>query len=107
MNNNFDSIDRLIEFGMSLAVAQQMVATMNYAMTNLAVPKLGEPQNAVKKYFAAIDNAQAGPFNEDEIKELVVKGKITGETLVWRYGLPGWQQAKMIPEVNTMLLLKK
>lgn len=107
MNNNFDSIDRLIEFGMSMAVAQQMVATMNYTINNLATPKLGEPQNVVKKYFAAIENVQTGPLSEDEVKAFIANGKITKETLIWRHGLTGWQMAKTIPEINTMLLLNK
>ena len=38
MENDFNSIDRLVEFGMGIAVAQQMVNTMNYAMSNMAVP---------------------------------------------------------------------
>ena len=41
MDNNFNSIDRLVEFGMGMAVAQQMVNTMNYAMSNMKVPGVG------------------------------------------------------------------
>lgn len=107
MNNNFDSIERLMELGMSLAVAQQMVATMNYTVSNSIIPGTTTAQNTEKRYFAAIDNVQAGPLTGGEIKELVDNGKITGETLVWRYGLTGWQPAKTVPEVNTMLILKK
>jgi hypothetical protein len=37
-DNSFFSINRLVEFGMGIAVAQQMVNTMNSAMTNMHVP---------------------------------------------------------------------
>lgn len=37
INNSFDSIDRLMEFGMGLAVAQQMIATMNHTMREMEI----------------------------------------------------------------------
>ena len=37
-NNSFFSIDRLVEFGMSMAVANQMVQTMNQFMQAMHVP---------------------------------------------------------------------
>lgn len=36
-DNSFNSIDRLLEFGMSMAVANQMINTMNYAMSNMNI----------------------------------------------------------------------
>ncbi len=38
MEDNFNSVNKLIEFGMSLAIAQQMVKYMNEATTNMKIP---------------------------------------------------------------------
>ena len=50
MDNNFNSIERLMEFGMGMAVAQQMVNTMNYAMTNMNVPGVGTIRGFGEEY---------------------------------------------------------
>lgn len=38
--DSFYSINRLVEFGLGMSVAQQMVQTMNTAMTDMQVPEL-------------------------------------------------------------------
>ena len=62
MENNFYSIDRLIEFGMGIAVAQQMVRTMNEAMQNMVVPGAMNPMqvSTPQTYYVAIDGKQSG-----------------------------------------------
>ena len=37
-DSHFFSIDRLIEFGMGMAIAQQMVGSMNNAFQNINTP---------------------------------------------------------------------
>jgi hypothetical protein len=62
---NFFSLDRLVEFGMGMAVAQQMVGTMNKTMKNMHIPGAGNPMRQTAAdivYYALIDGKQAGPF---------------------------------------------
>ncbi|MDL2320271.1 GYF domain-containing protein [Alistipes sp. OttesenSCG-928-B03] len=101
--NNFDSLDKLMELGLSMVVAQQMMGTMNNALNNMQV---GQAVPTVKMhYYAVIDSAQAGPFPEEELVQLVAAGKLTGETLVWKAGLPAWVRAQEVSEVNKLLVL--
>lgn len=108
MENSFDSIDRLLEFGMSMTVAQQMIKTMNCAMANMNVPGMGYPipKNEVQ-YYAVMDNTQFGPFPEDEIGQLITSGKLTGSSLVWKTGLQRWVEARTLPEINKVMMLHK
>ena len=39
--NDFSSIDRLIEFGLSIAVAQQMMNTVNTCIHQMTIPGTG------------------------------------------------------------------
>ncbi len=108
MENSFDSIDRLVEFGMGIAVAQQMVNTMNYAMKNMAVPGVGTTSSTPLQqpgFYAAIDGAQAGPLNEQELNILVQNGKLTPDVLVWRQGMSGWTLARNVSEICKLFLL--
>ena len=105
MNNDFGSIERLMEFGMSIAVAQQMVATMNHAIGNMAVPGAGIPIKQSVEYYAVVDGVQAGPLSEDELRTLIERSAVNGESLIWHRGLTAWKQAKNVPEVNKWILL--
>ncbi len=106
-NNSFFSIDRLVEFGMGMAVAQQMVKSMNESMTKMHVPgamnPMKEPQD--KTFYAMIEGKQAGPFSEQEIARLVAERKISKETYIWMPGMPDWKMSEQIPEVIKLVAL--
>lgn len=108
MKNDFSSIDRLMEFGLSMAVAQQMISTMNYCIANAAVPGAGNPiAGQGKRFFAVVDGSQVGPLDDRDVEVLISAGRITAQSLMWRQGMSGWGAAETIPEVNRMLMLKK
>lgn len=105
-NNSFSSIDRLIEFGMGMSVAQQMIKTMNGSMAQMNVPGAGTPLRQEQlKYYVAVNNGVAGPFTEEELETLVKACTITPDTLVCKQGMTGWAKAKDVPEVNKIILL--
>ncbi len=118
MSTDFSSIDKLMEFGLGISLAQQMVNTMNHAMSNNAVPGVNAgttgqtfvnqtavPPKSELQWYAVIDNLQVGPLSSSEIKTLVQRGKIVENTLVWRAGMTAWQLAKNIPEINKIIIL--
>lgn len=105
MNNDFSSIEQLMELGMSMAVAQQMTATMNHAIGNMAVPGVGNAMTSRKEYYVVIDNAQAGPLTEEMFAQLVNEGKISDTTLMWYRGLPSWKFVKDVPEAYKWIVL--
>jgi hypothetical protein len=105
--NQFYSIDRLIEFGMGVSIAQQMAQSMNQIMTQTRIPGAGNsPGNAVPcVYYAALDGKQAGPFSETEILKLLTEKKITKDTLMWMPGMKSWQCAETISEIMRLVAL--
>lgn len=108
MDNSFNSIDRLLEFGLSMTVAQQMIATMNHVMNNMQTPGSGLPIIKTEpQYYAIVTNSLIGPINEKEINTLTSSGSINEDTLIWKSGMPGWTAAKFIPEVMKYILLSK
>lgn len=105
MNNDFSSIEHLVEFGMSMAVAQQMISTMNHAIGNMAVPGAGAPIVNHKEYYVVIDNAQAGPFTEEQFAQLIADGRVNGSTLMWHRGMTAWKCVQDVPEANKWVVL--
>jgi len=107
--DNFYSIDKLVEFGMGAAVAQQMVGAMNNTMRNMYIPGAGNPMPQQQKpdrlYYIALDGKQAGPFGETEIARLVNDKKLSKETYVWHTGLSEWKTAENVPEIIRLVAL--
>jgi hypothetical protein len=106
-DDNFFSINRLVEFGMGMAVAQQMVNTMNGAMTNMHIPGSMNPMQTVtlQFFYVMIDGNQAGPFSEQELFRLITEKKIVKETYIWKPGLPKWEIAEKLPEILKLVAL--
>lgn len=94
--NDFSSIDRLIEFGLGIAVAQQMLNTVNNCIHQMAIPGAGNSLPALN-YYVVIDEKQAGPFSHATLQEMIRQEKVKPETLIWRQGMPAW---KLLKDVN-------
>jgi hypothetical protein len=104
---SFYSIDRLVEFGMSMAIAQQMTQSMNQTMQTMHIPGSGNPMQPPPQpvYYAVLDGKQAGPFSETELIRLITDKKLSKETYVWRPGLREWQTAENVPEILRLVAL--
>lgn len=107
MDNSFFSMDRLIEFGLSMAVAQQMVNTMNQTMQNMYVPGAMNPmqQPASQIYYAILDDKQSGPYSEQELSRLIADKKVTKDTYVWKPGMIDWQKVENVPDILKLVAL--
>ena len=118
MPTDFSSLDKLVEFGLGVGIATQMMNTMNHTIAQTAVPGVGINPGVQKapdvnpavtpdrrQYYIVKDDRLAGPMTEQEIGELVRKGVITNSTFCWFTGLDSWKLAQDIPEINKLLLL--
>lgn len=105
--NNFYSIDKLIEFGMGIAMAQQMVKIMNETMQNMYVP--GSPQNIISpqsaSIYVVIEGNPVGPISEKEFSTLVTDQRVTKDSLVWMPGMLGWKVLEEVPNILRIIAL--
>jgi hypothetical protein len=106
-DDDFYSFNRLIEFGMGIAVAQQMVKTMNSAIVNIQIPDSMSPSKnvALNFYYVILEGNKAGPFSEKELSLLIADKKIVNETYIWKPGLLNWEKAEKIPEILKLVAL--
>lgn len=110
--DNFYSIERLVEFGLGIGVAQQMVQSMNHALRNTYLPGTMNPTNAMagagrpaSAVFVMLDGKQAGPFSEEELTRLIAQGAVNKASYVWKPGMPDWQRCENVPEVLRLVAL--
>ena len=107
-DNSYNSIEHLMEFGMSMAVAQQMMQTMNHAMQNITTPQfknVNVPLPQQIHFYALVNDIPQGPFTEQELSGHILANRVSKETLVWLNGMPGWMQAQLVPEVAKLFAL--
>ena len=52
---------------------------------------------AARSWFYASEGQQQGPYPEIQLRELIGRGTITADTLVWTEGMANWQRAGEIP----------
>lgn len=118
MPTDFSSLDKLVEFGLGVGIATQMINTMNQTLARAAYPGVGinpglSPtpgiDNTVSSspggYYIVYDERLAGPLTEQELATLVAKGVVKADTFCWHAGLNSWRLAEDIPEINKLLLL--
>lgn len=107
IQENFNSIDKLMAFGMSAAIASQMIRTMNTGISSMQLPGQMPPSTGcpAKQYYVVVGGTQAGPLDDKEMTALIKDGRVDGDTLVWTPGMTGWMQGRNIPSVNKLLLL--
>lgn len=94
-----------IGLGMGLGMVNQMMSQMNdkketsqETPVTVTPPKLPEPLQV----YVAQNNEQTGPFNETELKQLVQKGLLNRQTLVWKAGLSGWVAAENLADLSDL-----
>lgn len=106
-DDNLYSVNRLVEFGMSFAIARQMVGAMNETITNMHIPgAMNSMQPTIPQfYYAIIDGNQSGPYSEQELSRLISDKKVHKETHIWKPGMNNWDIAQNIPDVLKLVVL--
>ncbi len=107
-DNNFNSIERMMEFGMSMSVAQQMMQTMNHAMSQMQTPQfknVNVPVPVAKQFYALVNEMPQGPFTESELTSHIMAGSVQKSTMVWFQPMPSWMPAEQVIDVNKLFAM--
>ena len=106
-NNDFFSLDRLLEFGLGMGMAQQMINMMNQSVKSMYIPGSIQsmPRPITSMYYVAIDGQQTGPLNESELMDLIRDKKVSKDTLAWIPGMPTWLPIEKVPAILKLIAL--
>lgn len=102
-DQDLDVMKWLVDYGLSLALARQMVETMNYAQASARIPGVMNPLSpAPQSYHVVVDGRVTGPLSGAELSRLIGEGRVDEATLVWRPGLARWQSAGETADVQRL-----
>lgn len=107
MADDSNLIEKIMELGIGVSFAKQVPNLLSQCMPKAQTPSPPRPQVAESVFYLVVDNAQAGPFKQEDIQLLVKKGLIKPDTLVWKTGMPQWLPASQVPEINKMFIMAK
>lgn len=79
--------------GMMNNMGQQMQGAMN---TPPPMPQVA--------YMVAVNGQQTGPFNMQQLQQMVQMGQITQQTYVWKQGMAQWELACNIQELASLFV---
>lgn len=98
----------MIGAGMGLGMGVGIGGTMGAQMGNIAQegmrPATAAPPPPVTsvQIYVYLNNQQAGPYDMPILQQLVIRGVLTRQTLVWKEGMPAWATAETVPELQSL-----
>jgi hypothetical protein len=103
-NLNAGTVNNALDNGFN-AFKQQPVMGGAPAMPGMGgapqMPGMKAPEPQVS-YMLAVNNQQAGPFDWNQLKQLAQQGQLTPQTYVWKQGMPIWDFAGNVPELQPL-----
>jgi membrane protease subunit (stomatin/prohibitin family) len=109
MERSFDVLDRAasngggimgssLELGAGITVGTQVGhMTAEHFNTNpQSVPPI-----PIISYYLAINGSQQGPYNTEQIKQMITMHSVSAETLAWKEGMSNWEPLSSLSEFTT------
>lgn len=87
--------------GMTLggAVGRGLSETLNSAIAGGGEKSVIPPPIPNQGYHLAVNGSPTGPYSVDTLRQMVLTGAFTRESLVWKVGMPEWKRADLIDEL--------
>jgi membrane protease subunit (stomatin/prohibitin family) len=84
------------------AMGGQMANMMNQMGQNMAQQQNTPPPPPQIQYNISINGQTSGPYNWQQLQQLVQTGQLTNNTHVWKQGMAGWELAGNIQELASL-----
>lgn len=81
------------------AMGQQMAGMMNNMGQTMQQAMNTPPPMPNVMFHVSINGAQSGPFNIQQMQQMVQSGQLTRQTYVWKQGMANWDFAGNVPEL--------
>lgn len=103
-----DAMGMGMGFAMAGQMANQMTNPQNQQYNgapNAQMPggaAVPPPMPGQTMYHIAVNGAQQGPFNMEQLTAMAQQGRLNAQTLVWTAGMAGWVAAGTVPALSSL-----
>ncbi len=84
------------------AMGNQMAGMMNQIGQNMNQPLNSPPPPPQIQYSVSVNGQTAGPFNWQQLQQMVQNGQLTKNTYVWKQGMADWELAGNVQELANL-----
>ena len=84
------------------AMGNQMAGMMNQMGQNMNQQLNTPPPPPQIQYSISVNGQTAGPFNWQQLQQMVQNGQLTRNTHVWKQGMAAWELASNVQELSTL-----
>jgi membrane protease subunit (stomatin/prohibitin family) len=84
------------------AMGNQMAGMMNQMGQNMNQQQNTPPPPPQIQYSVSVNGQTAGPFNWQQLQQMVQNGQLTKNTHVWKQGMAGWEIAGNVQELANL-----
>ncbi|MFB9078249.1 SPFH domain-containing protein [Flavobacterium procerum] len=87
--------------GMGAGIAMGNAMTQNYTQSQQGTPPSLPTETT---YYVALNGQQSGPFNKNQIEEMLKTGQFLKDTLVWCQGMSEWKKAEEVIDLQNIFM---
>ena len=84
------------------AMGNQMAGMMNQMGQNMNQQQNTPPPPPQIQYSISINGQAAGPFNWQQLQQMVQSGQLNQNMHVWKQGMAAWELADNVPELTSL-----
>lgn len=84
------------------AMGNQMAGMMNNMGQNMNQQQNTPPPPPQIQYSVSVNGQTAGPFNWQQLQQMVQNGQLQKNTHVWKQGMAGWEIASNVQELSSL-----
>ena len=84
------------------AMGNQMAGMMNNMGQNMNQQQNTPPPPPQIQYSVSVNGQTAGPFNWQQLQQMVQNGQLLKNTHVWKQGMAGWELAGNVQELTSL-----
>ena len=84
------------------AMGQQMAGMMAGMGQTMQGAMNTPPPMPTVQFYVGVNGQQIGPFTLPQLTQLVQNGQLTQQSLVWKQGMAGWEQAGSVQELASL-----
>ena len=100
----FNPVSMAAGMALGSAVGNSIANSINGAVTG--GPKKSQtevpPPIPEKKYYIAVEGKATGPFDVNEIKQMVLSKSLLKSSMMWKAGMPDWMPAESFDELSAI-----
>lgn len=88
--------------GMGFGMMNQMGNAFQNQQFNGGTGQNTPPPPPIVQFFVAVNGAQTGPFNLQQLQAMASAGQFNKQSLVWKQGMAGWLAAETQVELGSL-----